>query len=192
MMFHSYNQLHLAQAVLDSYEFSKVFTIYASEMCRGEGTFFGSPCILERKFRDGIEVIEKDGIWYLTSTTISALVDALMQVRDLVGNVCGTLEDSVGHKDEYLFLDPLYSHFKEAGIMYPIEPEGIFETKHWEQPFASYDQMADQVVFAQIWAIGMMAALHALIKAQSKSHLEILPPFPCTHYNRAIAAFKAW
>lgn len=199
MMFQVYDKSKLARAVLDSYEFCKAFTIYVGTVRRGEGDFFfASPHILERKFRDGIEIyhVEGDngfpGEWFLTSTTAVSLVDALMQVRDVVGNACGTLEDSIGHEDEYSTSDPLYIQFRAAGVMYPFEPTGIFETKSWERSFATLPDLVEKVACAQVWAMWMIAALHALIGAQGHDHLAILPPFPCAHYNRAMGVYNEW
>ncbi len=119
--------------VLQSAEVAKWFTAYAPVMRRGEGLFFASPSILERKFRDEVEIYSGQGAlddcpkWYLSTTSVCALLDALLQVRDAVGRVCGTLEEASGHLHEYdPGFSPLYRVFRENGIFYPMEPWGLF------------------------------------------------------------------
>ncbi|KAG8725699.1 hypothetical protein FRC10_007943, partial [Ceratobasidium sp. 414] len=71
--------------ILQSQVLAKWFTAYAPVMRRGEGLFFASPSILERKFRDEVEIFsakledEDYSRWYLTSTSVAALLDACLQ-----------------------------------------------------------------------------------------------------------------
>ncbi|KAF8594099.1 hypothetical protein BDV93DRAFT_565796 [Ceratobasidium sp. AG-I] len=188
--------LKSAQAVMESVDFSKFFTVYTSEMRQGEGLFFASPSILERKFRDGVELYkvkpensDKDE-WCITSSAANALVDALLQVRDVVGNHCGTLAESTGHPAEYTVDDPLYRRFREIGLLYPLEPAGIFEIKTWEKGFPTLPDLVQKVVCAQIWAMWMIAVLHCLAKADDLDHMDILPPFPCAHFARAWKGYE--
>lgn len=183
---------------METVDFGKFFTVYASEMRRGEGQFFASPNILERKFRDGVELYmardedDSGDKWFLTDITANSLVDALMQVRDVVGNHCNTLAESTGHPAEYTASDPLYRHFREAGLLYPLEPAGIFETKTWLGPYESLPKLISRVVGAQIWAMWTIAVLHALTKATGLDHMAALPPFPCAHFCRAAKGYKEW
>ena len=194
--FHSTYPLQVAQAVMESVDFSKFFTVYSSQMRQGEGLFFASPSILERKFRDGVEIykakVDDQDEWFVTSVTANALVDALLQVRDVVGNHCGTLTESTGHPDKFTVSDPLYRRFREVGLLYPLEPAGIFEVKTWEKGFPTLPDLVQKVVCAQIWAMWMMAVLHCLAKAEDLEHMDVLPPFPCAHFAHAWKGYEKW
>ncbi|KAG9076100.1 hypothetical protein FRC06_009702, partial [Ceratobasidium sp. 370] len=185
--------------VLQAMELSKWFTTYAPVMRRGEGLFFASTSILERKFRDGVEIwsgqVEGDDYskWFLSTSSVCALLDALLQVRDAVGHVCGTLEEAIGHLHEYdPGFSPLYRVFRETGIFYPMEPLGLFEKEFWSKGFESLDELVHAVVAAQIWANWMMAALHILADMQGQYPLEELPPFPCSQVAAARRSYMAW
>ncbi|QRW05916.1 hypothetical protein RhiLY_11351 [Ceratobasidium sp. AG-Ba] len=82
------------QAIMDSILWTKYFACLASKMRQGEYGFAASPFILERKFRDQIEIYySKDhgrypNGWYVGDGAAYSLVDALLQVRDAVGSYC--------------------------------------------------------------------------------------------------------
>ncbi|KAG9080321.1 hypothetical protein FRC06_006785 [Ceratobasidium sp. 370] len=151
--------------VLQAMELCKWFTTYAPVMRRGEGMFFASTSILERKFRDGVEIwsgqVEGDDYskWFLSTSSVCALLDALLQVRDAVGRVCGTLDEASGHLHE---------------------------------GFDSLDELVKVVTAAQIWANWMMAALHVLAEMQGQYPLEELPPRPCSQVAAARRSYLAW
>ncbi|KAG8725925.1 hypothetical protein FRC10_007768 [Ceratobasidium sp. 414] len=185
--------------VLQSQELAKWFTAYAPVMRRGEGLFFASPSILERKFRDEVEIFsakledEDYSRWYLTSTSVAALLDACLQVRDAVGRVCGTLEEASGHLHEYdPGFSPLYRIFRENGILYPMEPLGLFEKDSWSKGFESLEDLVHTVTAAQIWANWMMAALHLLAELLGQHSLYKLPPMSCAQVAAAHRAYLAW
>jgi hypothetical protein len=185
-------------AVLESVAFAKYFIAYLPVIRQGEGLFFAGPNILERKFRDSIEVYKEDDSdkWFLTSATICALTDALLQVRDAIGQFCGTLNESKGSPGEYTSVDPLYRRFREMGLTWPLEPTGICSAKAWERSFDSLPDLLGKVSQAQVWGIWMMCVLHTLAKAEDRScqvHCSFeLPPFPSAQMARAIHAYKEW
>ncbi|QRW04571.1 hypothetical protein RhiLY_03570 [Ceratobasidium sp. AG-Ba] len=119
------------QAIMDSILWTKYFACLASKMRQGEYDFAASPFILERKFRDQIEIYySKDhgrypNGWYVGDGAAYSLVDALLQVRDAVGSYCSDGSYDLAYEYEDFTEDsPLYKRFRDA-IAFPIEPERV-------------------------------------------------------------------
>lgn len=187
-----------AMAVLESAAFAKYFVAYLPVIRQGEGLFFAGPNILERKFRDSIEIYKDDGSneWFLTSSTICALTDALLQVRDAIGRYCGTLSESKSSSGEYTNSDPLYRRFREMGLTWPMEPAGICSATAWGRAFDTLPDLLGKVSQAQVWGTWMICVLHTLAKAEGRCcpvHFSFeLPPFPAAPLARAMFAYREW
>lgn len=178
-----------ARSVLLSHYYGRCFAAYRKKMGVGRGFFYLCPNILERKFREGIEIVchsEEDGWdeWSLSYPTIYALSDALEQVRDVVARFSGTME----HLSDYSSWSPLYSRFREAGIMFPIQPSFAFDDHFWEGKFSSLHSLNSAVLDVQIWAMWMMWSLHCLALwdgVDSRTAAYTLPPTSCAHLAAA-------
>jgi len=174
---------------------STCFKAYEKIMGQGEGAFNFSPNILERKFREGIEVSckrDEDGWeeWVFAKATVTAMIDALEQVRDVVGQVCGT-QEGLG---DYSAWSSLYSRFRGTGLNYPFEPRHAFDLDWWYSTFNSFREMEEGVIQVQIWAMGMLWALRSLAVYEGVppgTVSRILPPVSCAHWNAAQAARAA-
>jgi hypothetical protein len=197
---HSPLPVHIVRMMATQY--ANILQAYGPYYCGQDSGFFMSPSILERKFRVGVEVytVEQDGgmFWYLATSTIHSLVDAMLQVRDLVGNFCHTME----HIDNYDPGSPLYGALQEARITYPAEPSRVnpyyrpgtpFQTEFWEPNFSSKEELDCMVAHCQLWAMGMIVALHCLSLYNGRCAHCIpmdLPPWPCGHMKVARAHWQ--
>ncbi|KAG8684422.1 hypothetical protein FRC09_015395, partial [Ceratobasidium sp. 395] len=169
-------------------------------MRQGEGLVYASPSILERKSRLGIELehtVKEDGdtFWKLKPHAASALYDALLQVRHVVGTYCKTLEESEGHLLEWdPGFSPLYRKFREHNIVYPLEPVNMFISSFWDTEFDFFHDLVEAVVGAQIWALWMICTLHVYAATIDpylrESVYEVLPPYPMVHYIKAADAYE--
>lgn len=179
-----------AKALMLSIYLGRCFPAYGRALLGPtEGLFYHSPHILERKFRNGIEyyqVTHVDGWeeYRLTSTSISALLDSLEQVRDVVGRFCDTL----AHTEDYTSWSPLYSRFRDIGMTYPLEPIHAFDMNWWSGAFSSERELQEAVIKVQIWGMWMIGALHCLSMYEGKCHSK-LPHLTCAHI---FAAQQAW
>ena len=185
----SYQECRQKSSQALSYFWGKALQIYTYEYTEGRGLFFLSPNILERKMRKGIEIeceIDEYGreSWFMADSTVLALLDRLLQVRDLVARYCG----SQAHINDYSCTSPLYDRFRESGIHFPFEHFMMFDAALWKGSFCSYDMLNITIGKAQIWAMGMIMALHCLAKYDGASTVE-LPHVSCAHLTRAAAAF---
>lgn len=182
-----------AHAIAAAKEWGKIFPAYERQWLKDDSMFMLSPHILERKLRDGIEIFgEKVGngreIWTLATSTSSALADALLQVRDLVGRYCGTML----YINNYGYWSDLYSEFRNAGIDYPAEPILCFDFKYWTSPFGSYDDLNKAITKAQVWGMHMILVLQCFAVYQGVPRpTDILPGIACAHIERAKKAFQA-
>ncbi|QRV83041.1 hypothetical protein RhiJN_11057 [Ceratobasidium sp. AG-Ba] len=177
---------HQRSAICDSIMVSKLFACIAAHMRQGEGKFGSSANILERKFRDGLEIYfgKEEGWyregWYLMDGANFALVDALLQVRDAVGTYCNdsSLAESYDLED-FSGNGPLYERFRKAGIAFPLEPEKGFDCEDWRVPRASMADLIFDVVRSQIWGLQMICSLHSLAQFEGRLKQAVLPSFPC-------------
>src|SRR2546423_443400 len=75
---------------------SQVLTLATPLLKKGEGLAYQSPLILEQSLRPNIEIFLKradDKCYHAFATHVAcAIVDALLQVRDVVGHICKTEE----------------------------------------------------------------------------------------------------
>lgn len=180
---------HFKGIALSKY-YGKIFPAYHKVLEKGDGLFYAAPNILERKFRDGIEMfIERDEngeeVAYLANSTVSALLDALEQVRDVVGRFCGTME----HIANYSCTSPLYKRFGETGIVYPPEILHMWDTAFWKSYFTPHD-LSVAITKVQIWAMWMTMALHCLGMYEGSKNPYLLPPIPCGHLHLAEKVWK--
>jgi hypothetical protein len=154
-----------------------------------------SPFILERRFREEIEVFHEpfDGIekWFLAESTIHSLTDALEQVRDCVGRYCGTMD----HIFTYGPDSPLYSRLRDCGILYPSEPENVLNPIWWQaQRFNSLELLHTEVCHAQLWGQWMIHALYCLgiyDGLDVRKDMDKLPPCSLYHLCRAQATLAS-
>ncbi|QRV83345.1 Retrotransposable element Tf2 protein [Ceratobasidium sp. AG-Ba] len=184
------------QAIMDSILWTKYFACLASKMRQGEYDFAASPFILERKFRDQIEIYySKDhgrypNGWYVGDGAAYSLVDALLQVRDAVGSYCSDGSYDLAYEYEDFTEDsPLYKRFRDANIAFPIEPEKGFSMVDWQAPFESFPEVVAAVVRLQMWGLHMTCCLHALVHYEGNTGGGNLPPFPHCAFIEGKKAF---
>ncbi|QRV83578.1 hypothetical protein RhiJN_11594 [Ceratobasidium sp. AG-Ba] len=184
------------QAIMDSILWTKYFACLASKMRQGEYDFAASPFILERKFRDQIEIYySKDhgrypNGWYVGDGAAYSLVDALLQVRDAVGSYCSDGSYDLAYEYEDFTEDsPLYKRFRDANIAFPIEPEKGFSMVDWQAPFESFPEVVAAVVRLQMWGLHMTCCLHALVHYEGNTGGGNLPPFPHCAFIEGKRAF---
>ncbi|QRW10159.1 hypothetical protein RhiLY_09158 [Ceratobasidium sp. AG-Ba] len=184
------------QAIMDSILWTKYFACLASKMRQGEYDFAASPFILERKFRDQIEIYySKDhgrypNGWYVGDGAAYSLVDALLQVRDAVGSYCSDGSYDLAYEYEDFTEDsPLYKRFRDANIAFPIEPEKGFSMVDWQAPFESFPEVVAAVVCLQMWGLHMTCCLHALVHYEGNTGGGNLPPFPHCAFIEGKKAF---
>ncbi|QRW02822.1 hypothetical protein RhiLY_01821 [Ceratobasidium sp. AG-Ba] len=184
------------QAIMDSILWTKYFACLASKMRQGEYDFAASPYILERKFRDQIEIYySKDhgrypNGWYVGDGAAYALVDALLQVRDAVGSYCSNGSYDLAYEHEDFTEDsPLYQRFRDANIAFPIEPEKGFSMVDWQTPFEDFSEVVAAVVCLQMWGLHMICCLHALVHYEGNTAGGNLPPFPHCAFIEGKKAF---
>ncbi|QRV72262.1 hypothetical protein RhiJN_00276 [Ceratobasidium sp. AG-Ba] len=190
---------HQRSAICDSIMVSKLFACIAAHMRQGEGKFGSSANILERKFRDGIEIYfgKEEGWyregWYLMDGANFALVDALLQVRDAVGTYCNdsSLAESYDLED-FSGNGPLYERFRKAGIAFPLEPEKGFDCEDWRVPRASMADLIFDVVRSQIWGLQMICSLHSLAQFEGRLKQAVLPSFPCAMVHAAQGCYDRY
>ncbi|QRV97013.1 hypothetical protein RhiJN_25032 [Ceratobasidium sp. AG-Ba] len=186
-------------AICDSIMVSKLFACMAAHMRQGEGKFASSANILERKFRDGIEIYygKEEGPyregWYLMEGANLALVDALLQVRDAVGsyNSDSSLAESYD-QDNFSGNGPLYERFRKAGIAFPLEPEKGFDAEDWRVPRATMADLIFDVVRSQIWGLQMICSLYSLAQFEGRLKMAVLPSFPCAMVHTAQGCYDSY
>ena len=141
----------------------RVLTSSGPLLKKGEGLAYQSPSILERSLRPNIEIfLERadDKCYYAFATPVaSAIVDALLQVRDVIGHVCKTEE----HLYDTTQTSDLYRPLRDHRICFPNEPyAAIFRRSFWERRFITLTSLQNHWVQIQQWAMGMVVALHCL------------------------------
>ncbi|QRW11109.1 hypothetical protein RhiLY_10108 [Ceratobasidium sp. AG-Ba] len=130
--------------------------------------------ILERNFREGIEYYkvkneaatswDEMDTWHVAPDCIGAMIDALLQVRDQVAKYV-KYEEKFGNP--HLEFGPnatLYTKFRQAGIIYPLEPNGMFDKDFWAKGFNSERFLKGYVTLCQIWAIWMQLSLDLIMR----------------------------
>ncbi|KAG9082108.1 hypothetical protein FRC07_014306, partial [Ceratobasidium sp. 392] len=194
--------LQWADAVVDSVHFSKCMMFLAAIMRQGEGGIFSSPYILERKFRLSVEIGEcksdpmyKDG-FYLKDLAIYSLVDALLQVREVVNLFTNGLEEAETAENFCARTSPLYVPLLLSGIHFPHEPDFGFTVKDWHKVYPNLSDLIVDVVRLQIWGLWTIVALHCFVAAQGKhkspEDQRRLPPFPGALLTIGESVMEAW
>ena len=154
---------------------------------------FLSACMLERAFRLGFEYFCKDSgdsapVFLINVHVADHFVESLTQIRYLIAEFTNS-------HNQLWTLGPfsgIYEDFSAAQIWYPMEPDGIFQLDHWLRPFASAEELLDSVRRAQLWAIGLQAALHCLAAYEGWTPEDCrlyLPAFPIAHVEWAFHAY---
>src|SRR6266516_6087609 len=160
---------------------SRVLTSATPLLKKGEGLAYQSPSILERSLRPNIEIfLERadDKCYHAFATPVAcAIVDALLQVHDVVGHICKTEE----HLYDTTQTSDLYRPLRDNRISFPNEPYGaMFQRSFWECRFTTLTSLQNHWVQVQQWALGMVVALHCLSLYNGnmlKGNLRYLPPF---------------
>ncbi|KAB5587698.1 hypothetical protein CTheo_8860 [Ceratobasidium theobromae] len=159
-----------------------------------------SPNILERIFRPNLEYEVLHHYWHaedeeplvqetyrIKSWAVSALVDACLQVRDVVADYCGTSQ----HKDSYGPFSLLYQKFIYAGIKYPREPTYIFDEMYFQDEYDTLDRLVNHVHSAQLWGIFMITALHCLALYDGLPPCELRSQLPDLPMSQLVLARNA-
>src|SRR5689334_3177018 len=91
-------------------------------LLRGEGLAFQSPYVLERRIRQNIELHQERGeqkpYWQLSHSTVGAICDSVLQVRNVVARYCHT----ESHLEDTCPSSALYQSFRANNIAFPREP----------------------------------------------------------------------
>ncbi|KAF8595116.1 hypothetical protein BDV93DRAFT_515260 [Ceratobasidium sp. AG-I] len=95
---------------------------------------------------------------------------------------------TVGNADRMTHLVHVTVTVSKSGIHFPFEHFMMFDSALWKGSFCSYDMLNITVGKVQIWAMGMIMALHCLAKYNGASTVE-LPHVSCAHLHRAATAF---
>ncbi|QRV96727.1 hypothetical protein RhiJN_24745 [Ceratobasidium sp. AG-Ba] len=130
--------------------------------------------ILERNFHEGIEYYrqkdetattwEEMDTWHVAPDCIVAIIDALLQVRDQVARYVKYEPNPQNSHLEYGPNAILYTKFRQAGIIYPLEPNGMFDKDFWAKGFSSERFLKGYVTLCQIWAIWMQLSLDLVMR----------------------------